>query len=123
MPFDDGDLLMDYLDRLAHCAAELRLDALPASTVTAAKLVLLDTLGAIIAGSRLPENARLARLAGVRAPHGAATLLGHGGAATPAGHRERARRADGLKTIVTARDPGDWIDDQLADIREKAQVR
>jgi trehalose 6-phosphate synthase len=35
---------------------------------------------------------------------------------------ERARRAAGLKTIVTARNPGDWIDDQLADIREKAQA-
>jgi len=33
---------------------------------------------------------------------------------------ERRRRMDGLKRIVTARSPGDWIDDQLADIREKA---
>ena len=33
---------------------------------------------------------------------------------------ERRRRADGLRQIVTARDPGDWIDDQLADIRAKA---
>jgi trehalose 6-phosphate synthase len=33
---------------------------------------------------------------------------------------ERARRADGLQRIVTARDPGDWIDEQLADIRAKA---
>ena len=33
---------------------------------------------------------------------------------------ERKRRIDGLKSIVTARTPGDWIDDQLADIREKA---
>jgi trehalose 6-phosphate synthase len=36
--------------------------------------------------------------------------------------QERARRAHGLKTIVTRRDPGDWIDDQLADIRKKARV-
>ena len=27
---------------------------------------------------------------------------------------ERARRLRGLKEIVTARDPGDWIDEQLA---------
>ena len=27
---------------------------------------------------------------------------------------ERTRRIDGLKAIVTARSPGDWIDDQLA---------
>jgi trehalose 6-phosphate synthase len=33
---------------------------------------------------------------------------------------ERARRMEGLKHIVTLRDPGDWIDDQLADIRKKA---
>jgi trehalose 6-phosphate synthase len=33
---------------------------------------------------------------------------------------ERARRLRGLKEIVTARDPGDWIDDQLDDIRAKA---
>jgi trehalose 6-phosphate synthase len=33
---------------------------------------------------------------------------------------ERARRLQGLKEIVTARDPGDWIDEQLDDIRKKA---
>jgi trehalose 6-phosphate synthase len=33
---------------------------------------------------------------------------------------ERERRLRGLKDIVTARDPGDWIDEQLADIRKKA---
>ena len=33
---------------------------------------------------------------------------------------ERARRLRGLKEIVTARDPGDRIDDQLGDIRKKA---
>jgi trehalose 6-phosphate synthase len=33
---------------------------------------------------------------------------------------ERKRRSEGLKSIVTARDPGDWIDEQLADIRKKA---
>src|SRR5437764_9016148 len=32
---------------------------------------------------------------------------------------ERRRRHEGLKSIVTARDPGDWIDDQLRDIRRK----
>ncbi len=32
---------------------------------------------------------------------------------------ERARRARGLVEIVTSRDPGDWIDEQLADIRAK----
>jgi trehalose 6-phosphate synthase len=32
---------------------------------------------------------------------------------------ERERRWRGLKEVVTARDPGDWIDEQLADIRAK----
>jgi trehalose 6-phosphate synthase len=35
---------------------------------------------------------------------------------------ERARRHDGLKSIITARNPGDWVDDQLADIRRKGGV-
>jgi trehalose 6-phosphate synthase len=34
---------------------------------------------------------------------------------------ERARRARGLERIVTSRDPGDWIDEQIADIRAKAR--
>ena len=35
---------------------------------------------------------------------------------------ERARRTRGLQSIVTSRDPGDWIDEQIADIRSKAGV-
>ncbi|HEU4656781.1 MAG TPA: trehalose-6-phosphate synthase [Capillimicrobium sp.] len=34
---------------------------------------------------------------------------------------ERKRRADGLRRTITQRDPGDWIDDQLADIRRKRE--
>jgi trehalose 6-phosphate synthase len=37
--------------------------------------------------------------------------------------QERRRRADGLVEIVTSRDPGDWIDEQLADIRAKARAQ
>jgi trehalose 6-phosphate synthase len=37
--------------------------------------------------------------------------------------RERRRRAEGLAQIVTSRDPGDWIDEQLADIRAKGRSR
>jgi trehalose 6-phosphate synthase len=33
----------------------------------------------------------------------------------------RARRLAGLKEIVTSRDPGDWIDEQISDIRAKAR--
>ena len=36
---------------------------------------------------------------------------------------ERAWRAQGLKRIVTARDPGDWVDDQLEDIDAKRRGR
>ncbi|MEA2226005.1 MAG: trehalose 6-phosphate synthase, partial [Solirubrobacteraceae bacterium] len=36
---------------------------------------------------------------------------------------EKARRANGLREIVTSRDPGDWIDEQLADIRAKGRTR
>jgi trehalose 6-phosphate synthase len=35
---------------------------------------------------------------------------------------ERRRRREGLVEIITSRDPGDWIDDQLADIRRKARA-
>src|SRR4051812_10640007 len=35
---------------------------------------------------------------------------------------ERERRWEGLIAQVTARDPGDWIDDQLADIRKKGEA-
>jgi trehalose 6-phosphate synthase len=33
---------------------------------------------------------------------------------------ERRRRHEGLTAIITARNPGDWVDEQLADIRRKA---
>jgi trehalose 6-phosphate synthase len=33
--------------------------------------------------------------------------------------QERERRHEGLKSIVIGRNPGDWVDDQLADIRRK----
>jgi trehalose 6-phosphate synthase len=35
---------------------------------------------------------------------------------------ERKRRAEGLVRMITRRDPGDWVDDQLADIRAKASA-
>lgn len=36
---------------------------------------------------------------------------------------ERRRRHDGLVSTVTARNPGDWVDEQLADIRRKGDAR
>src|SRR3712207_1165635 len=32
---------------------------------------------------------------------------------------ERRRRSEGLKQVITSRDPGDWIDEQIADMRKK----
>lgn len=63
----------DYLDRLAR---HVRFDDLSALTVRAAKAVVLDTLGAILAGSRLDENAKLADLAAERSGHRTATPIG-----------------------------------------------
>src|SRR3712207_1996147 len=34
---------------------------------------------------------------------------------------ERRRRAEGLLGILTSRDPGDWVDEQIADIRRKVR--
>src|SRR4051812_47961230 len=42
-------------------------------------------------------------------------------AALTMGAEERARRAKGLKQVIMQRDPGDWIDEQIADIRAKAR--
>ncbi|MBV9682097.1 MAG: trehalose-6-phosphate synthase, partial [Solirubrobacterales bacterium] len=32
---------------------------------------------------------------------------------------ERRRRLEGLQSIITARDPGDWVDEQLADVHKR----
>ena len=73
----------DYLDRLARLAANVRFDALPRATVDAAKAVVLDTFGAILAGSRLDENAKLADLCAERSGHRTATILGRAHKAEP----------------------------------------
>ena len=53
----------NYLDQLADFVVSTRLEDLEESTVSAARNVVLDTIGAILAGSRLAENAKFARLA------------------------------------------------------------
>ena len=70
--------MTDYLDHLSRFAANVHYDKLPPSTIEAAKLVLLDTLGAMLAGSQEPENVKLARFAAHRGPSSSATLIGHG---------------------------------------------
>ena len=71
-----------YLDLLSRFVCDTHLEDLEPSTVTAAKTVVLDTLGAMLAGSRLPENEKLARLAAKNGGPGPATLLGQPGSAT-----------------------------------------
>jgi trehalose 6-phosphate synthase len=36
---------------------------------------------------------------------------------------ERRQRLEGLKSIVTARNPGDWVDEQLSDIQAREKAR
>jgi 2-methylcitrate dehydratase PrpD len=72
-----------YLDRLARLTERVRLDDVSPGTVAAAKAVVLDTLGAILAGSRLSENRKLAELAAERSGHRTATVIGHARAAEP----------------------------------------
>ena len=66
-----------YLDKLSRFVVETRLEDLPESTVAAARDVVLDTIGAILGGSRLTENANLAKLARTMSGAGHATILGH----------------------------------------------
>ena len=73
----------DYLDQLAQFVANLRTENLPPDAIAAAKDVVLDTVGAMIAGSRLDENANFARLAAELGGSGQAVVIGHG-ARTPA---------------------------------------
>jgi len=74
---------MDYLDRLSRFVHDTTYPALPPPVVAAARLVVLDTLGAMLAGSRLPENARLARLVAERSGPRTAALVGHAERAEP----------------------------------------
>ena len=64
-PAEDGTMgdYPEYLDRLAGFISEMRLDSLSTEALDAARTVTLDTFGAILAGSRLPENRNLAKLA------------------------------------------------------------
>jgi 2-methylcitrate dehydratase PrpD len=73
----------DPLTRLARLAGRTVFDDLAPATVGAARDVTLDTLGAILAGSRLPENARLGDLAVERSGARTATVVGRAGKADP----------------------------------------
>ena len=67
----------EYLERLAGFVSGMRLEDLSPETLDAARTVTLDTLGAILAGSRLPENRNLAKLAAKMGGKGPCTVIGH----------------------------------------------
>ena len=71
----------DYLDRLAAFVVDTRLEDLDESTVAAAKNVVLDTIGAMLAGSRQEENAKLAQMVAETGQGGGCALIGHAGKA------------------------------------------
>ena len=73
----------DYLDHLSDFAAGITYDKLSESARTTAAAVVMDTLGAMVAGSRIPENANLARFAAEASNGGSAALLGHSLKAQP----------------------------------------
>ncbi len=73
----------DYLDQLAEFVVETRWEDIDPIAIAAAKDVVLDTIGAILAGSRLSENANFAGLAATMSGPGKATVLGHSHRAQP----------------------------------------
>ena len=73
----------DYLDTLAEFVAETKYRDLSPDAVAAVRDVTLDTVGAIVGGSRLPENASLAQMMAERSGPATATIFGHGLKAEP----------------------------------------
>ncbi|MCH9011217.1 MAG: MmgE/PrpD family protein [Chloroflexi bacterium] len=75
--------MTDYLDALSDFVADTRYEDLEEGALVAARDVTLDTLGAMVAGSWLSENAAFAKLVSERSSPRVATLLGHGLKAEP----------------------------------------
>ena len=73
----------DYLDQLAEFVVETRWEDFDPAVIAAAKDVMLDTIGAILAGSRLPENANFAGLAATMSGPGKATVFRHAARVQP----------------------------------------
>ena len=67
----------DYLDTLSQFVAATRYKDLSQEAVAAVRDVTLDTLGAILAGSELSENAALAQMTAQRSGPATATIFGH----------------------------------------------
>ena len=71
-------MMGEQIERLAQFVAETSWEAIPEAVQQHAKLVLLDTLGVILAGSEQPEVRQLRRQLGATASTGA-TVMARGG--------------------------------------------
>ncbi len=69
--------MADYLDTLSEFVAHTRYEDLNEEAVASVRDVVLDTLGAILAGSRLSENSNLAHQVSKRSGPATATIFGH----------------------------------------------
>ena len=69
--------MADYLDTLAEFVTDTEYGDLSSDVVGTVKNVILDTVGAIMGGSRLPENAALATQMAQRSGSTTATIFGH----------------------------------------------
>ncbi len=79
--------MSNYLKRLAEFAAETTLEDLDDPTLVAVQDVVLDTVGAMLAGSREPENLKLAQWAALESGAGTSQLS----TSRLIGHRIEAR--------------------------------
>ena len=95
----------EYLEQLAEFVCELNLGHLDPDAVDAARTVVLDTVGAMLAGSRLPENRNLARLAVKMSGVGVSTIVGHACQAGPM----LASLANGTAGVALEMDEGNRL--------------
>lgn len=95
----------EYIHRLSEFACGLRWDELGADARDAARTVVLDTIGAMVAGSRLPENRKLAELAVRMSGTGEATIIGHAQKAGPM----LASLANGTSGVALEMDEGNRL--------------
>ena len=73
----------EYIERLADFVVGLRWQDLGPETAGAARTVVLDSIGAMVAGSRLPENGKLADMAVRMSGAAECTIIGHPDQAGP----------------------------------------
>ena len=69
--------MKDYINELAKFSVELRYDDLSLSVRTAVKNVIKDTVAAMAAGSRLPQNTNLANFVSGLSTNGTSVIVGH----------------------------------------------